>query len=69
MVLAYSPMALASLKTLAVCLSFLIGSFTVTSNSASVVDLGYARYQGVVDTELNITSYLGIRYAAPPIGM
>ncbi|KAJ7188730.1 Alpha/Beta hydrolase protein [Mycena filopes] len=33
-----------------------------------VVDLGYAKYQGVVDTTLNITSYRGIRYAAPPTG-
>ncbi|KAF8158970.1 Alpha/Beta hydrolase protein [Mycena galopus ATCC 62051] len=31
-----------------------------------VVDLGYAQYEGVVDTELNITAFRGIRYAASP---
>ncbi|KAG0695327.1 Alpha/Beta hydrolase protein [Suillus ampliporus] len=29
---------------------------------------GYAQYQGSVDTATNITSFLGIRYAAPPVG-
>jgi hypothetical protein len=38
------------------------------SAAASIVDLGYAQYQGSVDTATNITSFLGIRYAAPPIG-
>ncbi|KAJ6508627.1 Alpha/Beta hydrolase protein, partial [Mycena sanguinolenta] len=33
-----------------------------------VIDLGYAQYQGVVDTNLNITSFLGIRYASAPTG-
>ncbi|KAF8158910.1 alpha/beta-hydrolase [Mycena galopus ATCC 62051] len=37
-------------------------------NAAPVVDLGYVQYQGVVDTELNITAFRGMRYAAPPIG-
>ncbi|KAG2130975.1 Alpha/Beta hydrolase protein [Suillus bovinus] len=36
--------------------------------SASIVNLGYAQYQGSVDTATNITSFLGIRYAAPPVG-
>ncbi|KAJ7188745.1 Alpha/Beta hydrolase protein [Mycena filopes] len=40
----------------------------VKSANTPVVDLGYARYQGVVDTTLNITSFRGIRYAAPPTG-
>jgi hypothetical protein len=65
---AYSTMVFASLKIFPACLIFLVDIFAVTANSAPVVDLGYARYQGVVDPELNITSYLGIRYAAPPIG-
>ncbi|KAG1846487.1 Alpha/Beta hydrolase protein [Suillus tomentosus] len=34
--------------------------------SASIVNLGYAQYQGSVDTATNTTSFLGIRYAAPP---
>ncbi|KAG1838526.1 Alpha/Beta hydrolase protein [Suillus subalutaceus] len=33
--------------------------------SAPIVNLGYAQYQGSVDTATNITSFLGIRYAAP----
>jgi hypothetical protein len=36
--------------------------------SGPVVDLGYARYQGVVDTTLDITAFRGIRYAAAPTG-
>ncbi|KAE9408460.1 alpha/beta-hydrolase [Gymnopus androsaceus JB14] len=41
-----------------------------TSNiaSAPIIDLGYAQYQGVYDSVNNVTSYLGVRYAAPPIG-
>ncbi|KAJ7432394.1 Alpha/Beta hydrolase protein [Mycena latifolia] len=34
----------------------------------AIVDLGYAKYQGSVDTSANITTFLGIRYAAPPTG-
>jgi hypothetical protein len=32
------------------------------------VDLGYAKYQGSTDLTTNISSFLSIRYAAPPIG-
>ncbi|KAJ6577950.1 Carboxylesterase [Mycena capillaripes] len=32
-----------------------------------IVDLGYAQYQGAVDTTTNVTTFLGIRYAAAPI--
>lgn len=38
------------------------------TDAAPIVDLGYAQYQGVVDAALNITNFLGIRYAAPPTG-
>ncbi|KAJ7282437.1 Alpha/Beta hydrolase protein [Mycena rebaudengoi] len=38
------------------------------SSRAPVIDLGYARYQGAVDTSTNITSFLGIRFAAAPTG-
>ncbi|KAJ7205923.1 cephalosporin esterase [Mycena haematopus] len=51
------------------CASLLI--YARTANSAPpppVVDLGYAQYQGVVNTSLGITSFLGIRYASPPTG-
>ena len=40
----------------------------VTAASAPIVDLGYAQYQGSVDIATNITNFLGIRYAAPPVG-
>ncbi|KAG1750596.1 Alpha/Beta hydrolase protein [Suillus paluster] len=43
-------------------------SSPATTESAPIIDLGYARYQGSVDTATNITSFLGIRYAAPPVG-
>jgi hypothetical protein len=36
--------------------------------TASIVDLGYAQYQGSVDTTTNTTSFLGMRYAAAPLG-
>lgn len=36
--------------------------------AAPIVDLGYAQYQGTVDAGLRITNFLGIRYAAAPIG-
>ena len=37
--------------------------------SNPVVDLGYATYKGVFNHTSNITSFLGVRFAAPPIGM
>ncbi|KAJ7315328.1 hypothetical protein DFH08DRAFT_715662 [Mycena albidolilacea] len=39
---------------------------TCPRSSHSYYDLGYAQYQGAVDTLSNITQFLGIRYAAPP---
>ncbi|KAG1758247.1 Alpha/Beta hydrolase protein [Suillus occidentalis] len=41
---------------------------TLATADASIVNLGYAQYQGSVDTVTNTTSFLGIRYAAPPLG-
>ncbi|KAJ6462025.1 Alpha/Beta hydrolase protein [Mycena vitilis] len=62
-------MALVSLRTiLPFALLFLLSVRALESSvAAPVVDLGYAQYQGV-DTELNITAFRGIRYAAPPTG-
>lgn len=31
-----------------------------------VVDLGYAEYRGVTNASINVTTFLSIRYAAPP---
>lgn len=36
-------------------------------NSTSLVDLGYAQYQGTLLSS-GITQYLGMRYASPPLG-
>jgi hypothetical protein len=33
-----------------------------------IVDLGYAKYQGSTNVSTNISSFLSIRYAAPPTG-
>ncbi|KAL1726993.1 Alpha/Beta hydrolase protein [Schizophyllum commune] len=49
-------------------------AFPATSNSTvneslrPVVDLGYARYEGIYDESTNTNRFLGIRYAAPPTG-
>ncbi|KAG1858309.1 Carboxylesterase, partial [Suillus tomentosus] len=57
-----------SIKTnlLAVSQTFLALAALATTN-APIVDLGYAQYQGSVDTTTNTTSFLGIQYAAPPL--
>jgi hypothetical protein len=38
------------------------------NNAVPIIDLGYAKYQGVFDSLNNVTNYLGMRYAAPPTG-
>ncbi|KAF5392285.1 hypothetical protein D9757_001481 [Collybiopsis confluens] len=63
---------------LATCTVFTVLSLAVASAvsaaahsrgpDAPIIDLGYAKYQGVFDDVNNLTSYLGVRYAAPPIG-
>ena len=44
----------------------------VSPSPAPIVDLGYAKYQGILvqDTQTNETNtyFLGMRYAAPPTG-
>ncbi|KAJ6585087.1 alpha beta-hydrolase [Mycena capillaripes] len=62
-------MAFASLQNfLHAALVFLTCIHAVDSAAPPAVDLDYAQYQGMVDTELNITAFRGIRYAAPPTG-
>jgi hypothetical protein len=34
-----------------------------------IIDLGYAQYQGAVNAATSITNFMGIRYAAAPIGL
>ncbi|KAJ6508688.1 Alpha/Beta hydrolase protein [Mycena sanguinolenta] len=60
MALAFKFLVYAALTSLA-CVG-------VVDATAPVVDLGYAQYQGVVNSTLNITSFLGMRYAAAPTG-
>lgn len=38
------------------------------STPAVTVNLGYATYQGTFNSSMNTTKFLGIRYAAPPVG-
>ncbi|KAJ6537723.1 Alpha/Beta hydrolase protein [Mycena capillaripes] len=46
-----------------------LGVITALHTAATpIVDLGYAQYQGTVNTTTNITTFLGIRYAAAPTG-
>jgi hypothetical protein len=33
-----------------------------------IVDLGYAIYQGLFNQTSDTTNFLGVRYAAPPVG-
>ncbi|KAK7683629.1 hypothetical protein QCA50_013467 [Cerrena zonata] len=40
----------------------------IYAQSAPVVDLGYAQYQGTVDVKTGNTHFFGVRYAAPPTG-
>jgi carboxylesterase type B len=48
-----------------------LSSHEVSSNITGpkpTVDLGYATYQGITNATTNISSFRGIRYAAPPVG-
>ena len=33
-----------------------------------VIDLGYAKIQGTFNASDNVSAFLGIRFAAPPVG-
>ncbi|KAF7338706.1 COesterase domain-containing protein [Mycena sanguinolenta] len=58
-------MALHLLRTLAVTALLAVPFARAQS---PIVDLGYAQYQGAVNTANNITHFLGVRYAAAPLG-
>ena len=49
-------------------LAFSYLAFNETFSTAPVVDLGYARYQGIIDPVSNNINFLGIQYAAGPMG-
>ncbi|KAN0106631.1 alpha/beta-hydrolase [Hyaloscypha variabilis] len=42
--------------------------FATLSLAATKVDLGYSVYQGVSNSTTRLTTFFGVRYAAPPIG-
>ncbi|KAG5221456.1 alpha/beta-hydrolase [Salix suchowensis] len=45
-----------------------LSSFTPAAQTTGpIVDLGYARYRGAVNDTTSVTSYLGIRFAEPPV--
>ncbi|KAA8642211.1 hypothetical protein EYZ11_007464 [Aspergillus tanneri] len=51
-----------------ITLGFLLGlSSLVSTQTGAVVDLGYARYRGLPRPD-GIVQWLGMRYAAPPVG-
>lgn len=39
-----------------------------SNGSSTTVDLGYEVYEGALNPATNINEYLGIRFAAPPLG-
>ncbi|KAG6375166.1 Carboxylesterase [Boletus reticuloceps] len=45
-----------------------LASVPECATTPPTVNLGYAQYKGAVDIGTNSTSFLGIRYAAPPVG-
>ena len=49
------------------CLILTSALTAVYAHTGPVVDLGYARYQGAVSSA-NFTHFLGVRYAAAPVG-
>ncbi|KAF7375434.1 COesterase domain-containing protein [Mycena sanguinolenta] len=59
-------MALHLLRTIAAS-ALLVGSLA-GAQTFPIIDLGYAQYQGAVNPANNITHFLGIRYAAAPLG-
>ena len=60
------PKAILNLLGFALCTTF--HSAFATDITNPTIDLGYAIYQGAFNATSNITRFLGIRYAAPPIG-
>ena len=58
-------------KSLLLALVVAVQAYAVARQTPSqpIVDLGYATYKGVFNQTSNITGFLGMRFAAPPIGM
>ncbi|KAJ7182323.1 Alpha/Beta hydrolase protein [Mycena crocata] len=57
------------LRRTGLCAALFALTVPLSSASASpIIDLGYAQYQGGVNASTNVTTFLGIKYAAAPIG-
>ena len=56
------------LLSIVLYLAIPLSSSLAEAVSPPIVDLGYATYQGVFNSTSNTTNFLGIRYAAPPVG-
>jgi carboxylesterase type B len=54
--------------TLLTALLALAVSAQVSDVARPVVDLGYAKYRGIGNASIGVTSYFGIKYAQPPVG-
>lgn len=53
---------------LLVALSLSLRSVDVQTETPSpIIDLGYARYQGLINASTGVASYLSIRFAQPPV--
>ncbi|KAJ7503355.1 alpha beta-hydrolase [Mycena galericulata] len=57
-----------SLDLRSICVALLLVVPLASAQTGPIIDLGYAQYQGLVDTATNITTFFGIRYAAAPLG-
>ncbi|KAJ7723824.1 Alpha/Beta hydrolase protein [Mycena maculata] len=51
----------------AIWAAILLAASSINAQVSPIIDLGYAQYQGTVNTSTNLTTFLGIRYAAAPI--
>ena len=59
------PIMRASLLTAVLAFAKLI---IAANDSAPIVDLGYAQYQGLYNSSANVSYFLGVRYAQAPTG-
>ncbi|KAJ7505620.1 Alpha/Beta hydrolase protein [Mycena galericulata] len=48
--------------------TIVIAAPSINAQVSPVINLGYGQYQGTVNTSTNLTTFLGIPYAAAPIG-
>lgn len=45
-----------------------LAPIAVSGQDVPAIDLGYAKYQGVFNATRNVTGFLGMRFAEPPLG-